>query len=237
MVFKFNKKSYKLPTSWSEINLDKYMKIMQLDSDMEDIQMRIEVISILTGLKEEDIKNINIRDLKFIEKNLSFIYTEGDIKLQDKIKIQGKTYYLQSHLDDMKMYEFIDLEWFSKPDNYKFNIHNLMAILYREKKKGGNIFKNIFSYIYNRKEYVKSDENFETRSEIFKNYMTSDIVKSTLIFFSILKTALINLSLGYSPAKVKMEMNQLIIRLKGDSIPDGGGVEQFTKSLGKTSLT
>ncbi|MFA7708381.1 MAG: hypothetical protein WCX73_05515, partial [Candidatus Pacearchaeota archaeon] len=220
-----------------EINLDKYMKIMQLDSDMEDIQMRIEVISILTGLKEEDIKNINIRDLKFIEKNLSFIYTEGDIKLQDKIKIQGKTYYLQSHLDDMKMYEFIDLEWFSKPDNYKFNIHNLMAILYREKKKSGNIFKNIFSYIYNRKEYVKSDENFETRSEIFKNYMTSDIVKSTLIFFSILKTALINLSLGYSPAKVKMEMNQLIIRLKGDSIPDGGGVEQFTKSLGKTSLT
>lgn len=223
--------TYNLPTKFNEVVMEDYMDIMRLDEELKPLEKYIRILSILTGLSEEDIKNINIDQINAISNHIQFLFKSESKLLIEQIKIDGKWYGFNKNLnsEETKFGEYIDLEEFSKPENIKNKLHFLMAMLYRpikQRKKPSNFENLIKNYIYDRKEASKKYkiEDYMTktvldRAELFKKHMKMDVVLGAMFFFSILKMIYMenlkkSLNKKQMMEKLKILMKQLGVNFK-----------------------
>ena len=190
----FKEQDYLLPTKFSEIKLDKYIQIANINKDDEPSERLLEIISILSGLSVDEIKSINISSVNFMKNSLAFLFNEKQHKLVDQIKIDNKWYGLNQDIKNINFGEYIDLENFSDLSKNQNQLHYLMAILYRpikHKHKKSKYTNFIEKYIYKRDEEYEIEEydseSVEERAEIFKTYMSIDVVLGAMFFFIILR--------------------------------------------------
>lgn len=204
-----NGKYYNLPTSFSEVNIDTYSKIVSIDKDMKDIDKYVKIISILTGLSESDVRLIRLDFINLISNNIQFMFKTDKVDIVDRFELEGIKYGFNYGLDKISFGQFIDLEDFSKPEEANENLHILMAILYRpivnfpKKDWFGFLSKN------NTKEFKIEEydgDKVMERAELFKNKLTMDKVLGSMVFFSILSVATTLNSQGYSGKKLKMKL-------------------------------
>jgi len=192
----FQGEYYNLPTQFSEVMLESYMQISNIDKEIEPIDKTVKIISILSGIDEEDIKNINLEQIKFINNAISFLFIQEEHTITEQVKIGGIWYGLNKNLADAKFGEYIFLEQYSSPEKINDNLHMLMAMLYRPvaRHKSSKLVNLIEKYIYKRKNYDIEEYNSDTvvkRSEIFKKEMNIEIVLGTMFFFTILRRIII----------------------------------------------
>lgn len=194
--------TYKMPTKFKEITIDKYIDIISIDQEKTEIEKLIAIISILTGMDEDIIRSINVDQIKMINNHLQFLFKSNEFLLVEQVNIDGVWYGFNKELSDISFGEYIDLEEFSKTDLNK-NIHVIMAILYRPiiKKKPTTLKNLIKSYIYRKEDDILfSNYKIEDyvskkvmlRAELFKKKMSVDVVLGAMFFFSILKIVYIN---------------------------------------------
>lgn len=213
ITIELNKKDYELPQSYGDINIRKYMDIMAIDTELTETEKNVAIISILTGIKEEDVLKIKIDHLKLINNHLSFLGDKDNSVLAQKIEIDGKWYGLHDKLDTMSIGQHIDMESFSS-DKTNEKLDYLMAILYRpiKKKKEKNLKNFIKNYIYNKGEEISIEDyditTLKERADIFKEHMNMDIVLGSLFFFSILSIIYVE-SIESSTPKREMEMKMV----------------------------
>jgi hypothetical protein len=186
-----NKKNYKLPTDFSEVMLGEYMKIASLDKDLSDLDKMSNIISILTSIPIEEVKNIKIGHIKVINKNLMFLFQEPINLLVERFEIDGVSYGFNKDLMGISFGEYVDLENYSKDSNK--NLDYIMALLYRpmRKIKPVGIKKFIASYIY-KKRTEENIENYDintvkARAELFREKMSVEIMNGSVFFFLILR--------------------------------------------------
>tara|TARA_R100001463_G_scaffold28748_1_gene65771 strand:- start:2250 stop:2852 length:603 start_codon:yes stop_codon:yes gene_type:complete len=164
-------KEFKLISSWSDVNLDTWIKLIdfQTGSKTEEAE---NTIATLSDMPKNLIKELELSDVAVILSTIAKLQEGQDSSLKKIIEIEGKRYGFHPDLDSITLGEFADIETFIKGDVEK-HLPELMAVLYRpvlEESKGG---------VYTIEAY---DGNISIRAEQMKK-MSAGQVQSALVFF------------------------------------------------------
>jgi len=120
-----------IPTSWKDINIDTYIKLVPvLETEQEDITRVINILCVLTGKKREEIKEIQLTDYHKLIKKMAFLFTEIPTKLESKrIKLDGNYYEFKLQAENLLFGEYINAMETLNSKNENVVIENLDKIL------------------------------------------------------------------------------------------------------------
>ena len=120
-----------IPTSWKDINIDTYIKLVPvLETEQEDITRVINILCVLTGKKREEIKEIQLTDYHKLIKKMAFLFTEIPTKLESKrIKLDGNYYEFKLNAENLLFGEYINAMETLNSKNENAVIENLDKIL------------------------------------------------------------------------------------------------------------
>jgi hypothetical protein len=211
----FNDKKYKLPTSFDEVNIETYSKIISLDKNLSDKERDIKIICLSTGIDEDIVRRIKMEQMMLIQEKLAFMFEIKKFELIERFKIDGVEYGFDYNLDLDKIpfSEYWDLKDYSKPEIVNDSIHIIMAILYRP------IIKDKKFKIFNKNTEYKiidynSDEDILKRAELFKTKLTMDKALGGMVFFSIFYSAIFLNTMGNYGIKLKKKLMKQMKLLK-----------------------
>ena len=112
-----------VPTSWSEISLEKMDKIAEIsnNSSYTDEQRETDIIKLLTGLTDDEIDNMNIVDYQKILNSLKFLNQPiSKVLPKDSITLNNKTYNVLLYPSRMTAAQFLDYKTIMASDmNHK----------------------------------------------------------------------------------------------------------------------
>jgi len=183
-----NNKEYKVPNEFSELTIEKFQELSKIENvDKGNV---LEYIQCLSGIDMDILKHIKLEDVKKITENLLTFFKQGDYKLVDAVEIKKRIYVFDDDLYNMTFEMFIDLDELTKDqDNIIDNLHLIMAILYREKKKQKIYRKKLYTDKYDSK-------TIKDRAEFFSTNLMMDKVLGALFFFINLRTIYIQNIVG-----------------------------------------
>ncbi len=119
-----------------------------------------QIISVLTGIPENELKELDPDNFSFLEKKLvPMLHVEKPTKIVFQFKHNDKEYGLVQDFYKLTMAEWVDLEVYSNGENVLDNIHKIMAILYRP------VVKKLKNNKYQIENYNSND--IEQRAEEF----------------------------------------------------------------------
>ena len=174
-------KNYKLISSWSEVTLEKWLKIVDLQ-EAGASEEALGTISELSNIPKKLVKELSIGDVSAIMDRVGRLQHQANSSLKRIIEIEGVEYGFHPSLDRISLGEFADLETFLKMGIQK-HLPEVMAILYRpivEKKNDIYIIE-------------KYDGNIEIRTEIMKKIPAEQVESALVFFWSFVKELLIAL--------------------------------------------
>lgn len=175
----------KLPTSWGDVTLKKYIEITEFQAvDMDELDKSVKILSILSDKTEDEILDISLPDIKECIKRIQFIYTtpeEGKIK--QKIKINGHRYFINLNVRSITGAEYIDFTSLLKEkDKITQNLTQILPIFLKPVNIFG--FKKKKCYRINDKnEEVQTLESRAFTSKLILDNLTMDIVFNLSGFF------------------------------------------------------
>ena len=215
------KQTYNTINSWSEVNLEKWIKIIDLETGSKTKEAE-ETIAIFSDIPRRLVNELSIRDVALIISKMAELQSKRDTKLKKVFEIEGVEYGMHPNLDDITLGEYADLESFIK-DGINKNLPEIMAVLFRPVIKRSKKNKDIYTI-----EAYGGDLTF--RAEQMKK-MTAEQVQSCLVFFWNFVSVFLQISESFlteQEAEMKMEL-----RIKTSEI-DGGGSESSTGYATKT---
>ena len=168
---KGKKKEYKLISSWTEVTLEKWLKLVSFKTGTKTKEAR-ETIAALSDIPKNVIDQLEIKDVALIMERVSDLQKDEDSSLKRVIEIEGKRYGFHPDLNSITLGEYADIENFIKNDIEK-NLPELMAVLYRP------IVEETSSGVYTIEAY---DGDITIRTEKMKK-MAIEQVQSALVFF------------------------------------------------------
>ena len=174
-------KSYKVISSWSEVTLEKWLRLADLD-EVGASEEALGTITELSNIPKKLVKELSIGDVSAIMDRVGLLQHQANSSLKRIIEIEGVEYGFHPSLDRITLGEFADLETFLKMGIQK-HLPEVMAILYRpivEKKN------NIYTI-------EKYDGNIEIRTEVIKRMKAEEVQAALVFFWSFAKELLIAL--------------------------------------------
>jgi len=211
-------KSYKVISSWSEVTLEKWLRIVDLEEGGAS-EEALSTITELSNIPKKLVKELSIGDVSAIMERVALLQHQANSSLKRIIEIEGIEYGFHPSLDRITLGEFADLETFLKIGIQK-HLPEVMAILYRpivEKKN------NIYTI-------EKYDGNIEIRTEVMKRMKAEEVQAALVFFWSFVKELLIAL-----PSSLIKRMKVMTERLQAKaSQKNGDGMGSSTGSVIKT---
>ena len=167
---KGKKKEFKLISSWSEVTLEKWLKLIDYQKGTKSKEAK-DTIAALSDIPKNLLSQLELKDVAVIMGKIAELQEKQNSSLKRVIEIEGKRYGFHPNLDDITLGEFADIETFVKND-IDNNLPELMAILYRLIVEEKNDIYIIEAY----------DGNISIRAEEMKK-MSAEQVQSALVFF------------------------------------------------------
>jgi hypothetical protein len=120
----------KLPKSWNDITVEQFIELRSLNNEDFDslFSYEIECLSILTDIDVDEFDDMEIDELSKIVKQVTFIKKQPSNIFKNQIN--NLTYI---GLNDLKLGEFIDLEYYFANDYVK-HLTYISSVLYRKTK-------------------------------------------------------------------------------------------------------
>ena len=190
------KKEFKLISSWEEVTLEKWLKLIDFQTGTKSKEAR-ETIAALSTIPKELIVQLELKDIALIMGSLSELQKKQNSSLKRIIEIEGKRYGFHPDLDSLTLGEYADLENMIK-NNIEKNMPEVMAILYRPIVEEKNEIYTIEAY----------DGNISIRAEEMKK-MSAEQVQSALVFFYNLGNELLKILPSYLMERLK-EIKKLL---------------------------
>lgn len=136
---------YKHPKSWSEVNLDKYIKLHNLYKEEEDeIELTFKRLSILLEIPYSQVEEIPLVTYNQMKEDLAFLQKEpNQTKYLETFEIDGITFKM-INLNGIKLGQWVDLEYYQK--DFINNIHRILAILYKPE----STFDDVSEFLLNK---------------------------------------------------------------------------------------
>ena len=171
---------FKLPTSWDEVSLGQYSKLMlSIEKDgSTEIELMIKSLEALVGIDGGILSKVPIKQLREAYNQLGeLISTTPNNELSRVIEIDGIEYGFIPDWDDFTLAEFVDLDNYLQ-DSWN-NMQKIFALLYRPIKSREDNKYIIDTY---------SLKNIKERRELFNNRLSIDTVYGALVFFCAIGT-------------------------------------------------
>ena len=167
---KGKKKNFNLITSWADVTLDKWIKLIEAQTGTKAKEAR-ETIAIMSDIPKSLIDEMALKDVAILMSKLSELQAEKDTKLKKIIEIEGQQYAFHPNLDDLTLGEYADIESFIKAGLEK-KMPEIMAVLFRPITERE---KNVYAI-------AAYDGKIAIRAEKMKQ-MSAEQVQSALVFF------------------------------------------------------
>lgn len=119
-----------LPESIADITLNQYQQFIKLQEKADTLSeqgMAERLISLFTGIKKQDVKNLVISDYESIMNQITEAFSTTS-KFQQRFKLNGIEYGMIPNLDNISQGEYIDLTTLAVN---MVEMHKVMAILFR----------------------------------------------------------------------------------------------------------
>ena len=126
---KGKKKNYNLITSWADVTLDKWIKLIEAQTGTKTKEAR-ETIAAMSDIPKSLIDEMALKDVAILMSKLSELQAEKDTELKKIIEIEGQFYAFHPNLDDITLGEYADIETFIKAGLEK-KMPEIMAVLFR----------------------------------------------------------------------------------------------------------
>lgn len=182
MIIELEGNEYNLPEGWTEINLEKFEKLMKHFSILSDYksqyQYAIELFSILLDAPIEDLSRITKGSFELLAEKIKWsngTITPTGIK---EWTIEGQEYMVIKDLNSLEMGEMVSLELqIANSQNWEL-LTNMLPILVRKVKtiqtKNGDIKKVPERF---------DAESYEETKQLFRKYMMVADVNELRDFF------------------------------------------------------
>lgn len=174
-----------------------------------------QIISVLTGIPENELKELEPDNFNFLEKKLvPMLHVEKPSKIIFQFKHNDKEYGLVQDFFKLTMAEWVDLEVYSNGENILDNIHKIMAILYRPivKKLKGNKYQ---IENYNSNEVEQRAEEFLDLPLEFYLSVSSFFLQSVTIFTKVLADSLKSKNqIQTVKTRIKQKINKMLKWIK-----------------------
>ena len=168
-----------LPKKWSEITLEQFIEINEIDKEQGANGYNSELLAIVTDMSYDEIDELDLDDMVQMVADMKWSNTQPS--KQYKHELLGMQI---KPLSKLCLFEYIDLDYYFN-DNYHTNLDKICAILYRQTKvnEWGEVVLETYDYDINVRaekfldlpitevygivsEFLKFRENF---LEVYKN--------------------------------------------------------------------
>lgn len=218
-----------IPDTWADVTLSQYMAFMKALKPYEDSELYGQVMlekaaAHFCNLPLEVLIKMPVENYKGITSYLQDLFDFGkDLPVIKSFEMGETKYGFIPKLDEMTYGEYLDLTTYFK--DMWANMPTIMSVLYRpiveEDVRG-----------YKIKPYSGTTEDTE---ELFKNFITMDIVWGAIGFFTSLQNDLLNVIQTYSLKILKKEMTKKNSQLMETLTANGVDISQL-QSLPETIL-
>src|SRR5688572_22106597 len=158
----------RLPKSWAEVPLKKYIEISELSLvDMDEIDKAVKILSVLSGWTEDEISELSVKKIAEYTKQVRFIYSYPKTKgIPTYVWVKGKKFYLNNDLKRIKGAEYIDLVSFCKEkEKVASRLPEILAIFFEPVNWFG--FRKRGCYKKNKEgEYIQTTDSRIRTAEI-----------------------------------------------------------------------
>tara|TARA_R110001599_G_scaffold38730_8_gene118622 strand:+ start:526 stop:1170 length:645 start_codon:yes stop_codon:yes gene_type:complete len=166
---------FKLPTSWDEVSLGQYSKLMlSIEKEgISEIELMIKSLNALVGIDESLLTKVPIKQLREAYNQLGeLISTNPNNELSRVVEIDGIEYGFIPDFDDFTLAEFVDLDNYLQ--NSWDNMSKIFAVLYRPIKDREDNKYTIDTYTL---------KDIKERRELFNDRLSIDTIYGALVFF------------------------------------------------------
>jgi hypothetical protein len=190
------KKTYNLINSWSEVTLEKWLQVMNLETGSKTKEAE-ETIAALSDMPKKLIKELPLRDVAVIMGKVAELQGEQETALKKTFEIEGVEYGMHPNLDALTLGEYADLETFIK-NGLEKNMPEVMAVLFRKVTERNGEAYTIEAY----------DGDIALRAEEMKK-MSAGQVQAALFFLSNFAKELLKILPSYLMEQMKEKQEQL----------------------------
>ena len=167
---KGKQKTYKLIDSWSDVTLEKWMQVIDIETGSKTKEAE-ETIAAFSDIPKKLVKELSLRDVAVIMGKIADLQTKQETILRKVIKIDGVEYGMHPDLNSITLGEYADIETMIK-NGLEQNMPEIMAVLFRPiKERNGEVY-TIEAY----------DGEITIRTEQMKK-MSAEQVQNALVFF------------------------------------------------------
>lgn len=128
--------------NYKDLTLEKYLKLQDIDwTSMEEIDIQSTMISILSDMDINDVLDLPISEYRKMAEQLQFLTVEPKIKSHkiDKVKINGKEFYVLKDVKDMTAGQYIDYQTYIQNGDNKMLPYILSCVIIPKGKKYGEV--------------------------------------------------------------------------------------------------
>ena len=134
-----------LPKKWSDITLEQFIEISEIDKEQGANGYNSELISIVTDMTYDEIDELDLDEMVQMVADMKWSNTQPS--KQYKHELLGMKI---KPLSKLCLFEYIDLDYYFN-DNYHTNLDKICAILYRQTKvnEWGEVVLETYDYDIN----------------------------------------------------------------------------------------
>jgi hypothetical protein len=147
-----------LPKQWSEVSLEQFMEIAEIDKEQGAYHYNSEILSIITNEPTDVIEDMDIDELNAYVDQCKWALSQPSNKYKSELLgMKAKPF------NKLCLYEYIDLDYYFT-HNYITNLANICGVLYRQSKlnEWGEEIIEPYEYDCIINEFLKFRENFLT---------------------------------------------------------------------------
>jgi hypothetical protein len=96
------KNTYHLISSWSDVTLEKWVKLIEVDTGSKSKEA-LETITALSDIPKQLVNQLGIQDVAVLMNKIADLQTEQDSKLKKIIEVEGKEYGFHPDLDSITL--------------------------------------------------------------------------------------------------------------------------------------
>lgn len=184
ITLKIADREYLLPEGWHEVNLHKFSKIMEKNSQIAEYKSQIlfglEVLSILIDSRVDDLKNLTRGAFATLSEEISWINETPKAINKEEFVIDGVKWRPIKDLNRLTMGDNISLELMIGESNETNILNNILPILMRKVKT----IKGEGGITYEELESFDSINYTATRDLLSKNIMITEVITFKDFFLS-----------------------------------------------------
>lgn len=128
--------------NYKDLTVEKYLQLQEVDwTSMEEIDIQSTMISILADMDVDDVLDLPIGEYRKMAAQLQFMTVEPKVKPRkiDKVKINGKEFYVLKDVKDMTAGQYIDYQSYIQQNDIKMLPYTLSCVIIPKGKKYGEV--------------------------------------------------------------------------------------------------